>query len=79
MNFVFCFFHKMILTQFNIVIKVIRSGYEREYFMTEMIDFMDSNGILHQTTCSHSPEQNRVRGKMSTFLRFLDPQFPINR
>jgi len=50
----------MIVTQFNTHIKVIRSDNGGEYFKTELIEFMNSKGILHQTTCPHSPQQNGV-------------------
>ena len=33
---------------------------EGGYFKTELIEFMNSNGILHQTTCPYSPQQNGV-------------------
>ena len=57
---VFRSFHQMIATQFNTYIKVIRSDNEGEYFKTELIKFMNSNGILHQTTCPYSQQQNGV-------------------
>ena len=50
----------MIVTQFNTHIKVIRSDNGGEYFKTELIEFMNSKGILHQTTCPYSPQQNGV-------------------
>jgi len=52
---VFRSFHHMIVTQFNTHIKVIRSDNGGEYFKTELIEFMNSKGILHQTTCPYSP------------------------
>jgi len=57
---VFRSFHHMIATQFNTYIKVIRSHNGGEYFKIELIEFMNSNGILHQTTCPYSPQQNEV-------------------
>jgi transposase InsO family protein len=59
-NSIFRLFHQMVLTQFNTLIKVIRSDNGGEYFKTELTEFMNSNGILHQTTCPHSPQQNGV-------------------
>ena len=50
----------MIATQFNTYIKVIRSDSGGEYFKIELIEFMNYNGILYQTTCSYSPQQNGV-------------------
>jgi len=57
---VFRSFHHMIVTQFNTHIKVIQSDNEGEYLKTELIEFMNSKGILHQTTCPYSPQQNGV-------------------
>jgi len=50
----------MIVTQFNTCIKVIRSDNGGEYFKKELMEFMNSKGILHQTTCPYSPQHNRV-------------------
>jgi hypothetical protein len=57
---VFRSFHQMIVTQFNTCIKVIRSDNGGEYFKTELLEFINSKGILHQTTCPYSPQQNGV-------------------
>jgi len=50
----------MIITQFNTYIKVIRSDNRREYFKTKLIEFMNFKGILNQTICPYSPQQNGV-------------------
>ncbi|CAJ2659174.1 unnamed protein product [Trifolium pratense] len=50
----------MIETQFNTCIKVIRSDNGGEYFKKELTEFLNSKGILHQTTCPYSPQQNGV-------------------
>jgi len=55
---VFCSFHHMIVTQFNTHIKVIRPDNGGKYFKTELIEFMNSKDILHQTICPYSPQQN---------------------
>jgi transposase InsO family protein len=57
---VFRSFYQMIVTQFNTCIKVIRSDNGGEYFKKELMEFMNSKGILHQTTCPYSPQQNGV-------------------
>jgi len=57
---VFRSFHHMIVTQSNTHIKVIRSNNGGECFKTKLIEFMNSKGILHQTTYPYSPQQNGV-------------------
>lgn len=51
---VFLYFHKMVLTQFDISIKVICSNNGVEYFKRELTGFIHSTGILHQTFCPYS-------------------------
>ncbi|XP_061370184.1 uncharacterized protein LOC133312919 [Gastrolobium bilobum] len=50
-------FVSLIENQFRITIKAFRSDNGPEFFMT---DYFDRKGILHQTSCVESPEQNRV-------------------
>ncbi|KAJ9685307.1 hypothetical protein PVL29_017366 [Vitis rotundifolia] len=59
----FSIFHKFyaeIQTQFNISIRVLRSDNAREYFSTPFTSFMSQHGILHQSSCAHTPQQNGV-------------------
>ena len=49
-----------IQTQFNVSIQVLRSNNAREYFSTPFTSFMSQHGILHQSSCIHTPQQNRV-------------------
>ena len=48
-------FYAEILTQFNISIRVLRSDNAREYFFAPFISFMSQHGILHQSSCAHTP------------------------
>lgn len=66
---VFRSFHQMIVTQFDTCIKVIRSDNGGEYFKKELKDFLNSKGILHQTTCPYSPQQNGVAERKNTHIR----------
>ena len=50
-------FVNMVKLQFNKSIKAIRSDNGREFLMT---DFFKSTGILHQTSCPETPQQNAV-------------------
>ena len=57
---VYRLFHQMTLTQFGISNKIIRSDNGGEYFKNELTDFLHLVGTIHQTSCSQSPQQNRV-------------------
>ena len=53
-------FHAEIQTQFNVSIRVLRNDNAREYFSTPFTSFMSQRGILHQSSCAHTPQQNGV-------------------
>jgi transposase InsO family protein len=47
----------MVQTQFNITIKCIRSDNGNEFILR---DFYNETGILHQTSCVGTPQQNGI-------------------
>ena len=53
-------FYAEILTQFNISIHVLCSDNAKEYFFAPFISFMSQHGILHQSSCAHTTQQNGV-------------------
>ena len=53
-------FYAEIQTQFNISIRMLRSDNAREYFSAPFTSFMSQHGILHQSSCGHTPQQNGV-------------------
>ena len=53
-------FYVEIQTQFNVSIRVLRNDNAREYFSTPFTSFMSQRGILHQSSCAHTPQQNGV-------------------
>ena len=53
-------FHKMVSLQYNMKIQVVRSDNGSEYVNTELLFFFDMHGIVHQTTCPYTPQQNGV-------------------
>ena len=70
---VFQVFHKMISTQFNTPIKIVRFDNGGEYYKNELTNFKKSIGIFHQTSCPNSPQQNGVvEKKIDIFWRLLD-------
>ena len=53
-------FLSMIKTQFGNIVKVFRSDNGGEFFNTNCSELFTSNGILHQSSCPHTPQQNGV-------------------
>jgi transposase InsO family protein len=65
-----CFqnFHKMIKTQYGKRVKVLRSDNDTEYTNKLMQDFLRSEGIVHQTTCVNTLEQNGVAERRNIYI-----------
>ena len=57
-------FYAEIQTQFNISICVLCSDNAREYFSVPFISY----GILHQSSCAHTPQQNGVAERKNRHL-----------
>ncbi|KAM0021620.1 putative RNA-directed DNA polymerase [Helianthus debilis subsp. tardiflorus] len=53
-------FHKMVQVQFETNIKRIRCDNGGEFVSNKMLDFYAKNGIMLETTCPHTPQQNGV-------------------
>jgi len=53
------FLHE-IKNQFDRVIKILRSDNVKEYFSSTLSAVLSSHGILHQSTCPHTPQQNGI-------------------
>ena len=67
----FSIFHKFyaeIQTQFNVSIRVLNNDNAREYFSTPFTSFMSQHGILHQSSCAHTPQQNEVAERKNRHL-----------
>ena len=61
-------FHAEICTQFNTSIRILRSDNAKEYFCTPLSSFMSSHGILHQSFCAYTPQQNGVAERKNLHL-----------
>ena len=53
-------FCSKISTQFGKTIRILRSDNAKEYFSNCFNSFMHSKGIVHQSSCPHTPQQNGV-------------------
>ena len=49
-----------VMTQFGKTIRILRNDNAKEYFSVSFNSFMHSKGIIHQSSCPHTPQQNGV-------------------
>ncbi|GJV57940.1 ribonuclease H-like domain-containing protein [Tanacetum coccineum] len=62
-------FVQMISNQFETNIKVFRSDNRTEFVNNRLQSFFNAKGILHQTTCVYTPQQNVFPFKMKNSLK----------
>ncbi|KAK2967762.1 hypothetical protein RJ640_029658 [Escallonia rubra] len=67
-NILFQQFCKIIHTQYNARIQVLRSDNGGEYLSAEIQQYLKAHGIIHQTTCSNTPQQNGVAERKNRHL-----------
>ena len=58
--FMFKHFKNMVETQHNSKLKILRIDNGSEYTNAEFQSYCSAHGILHQSSCPHTPEQNGV-------------------
>ena len=61
-------FHKMIQTQFQTYIQVLRTDNARDFFNSVLGSYLQSNGIIHQSSCVDTPQQNGVAERKNRHL-----------
>ncbi|KAJ0927704.1 putative RNA-directed DNA polymerase [Helianthus annuus] len=64
----FTMFYTMIQTQFKTNIQILRSDNGGEFINDSMKRFCQTKGIIHQTSCPHTPEQNGVVERKNRIL-----------
>ena len=67
-NLLFENFHKMIGTQYNAKVWVLRSDNGREYQSFDLQKYLEGYDIIHQTTCSNTPQKNGVAERKNRHL-----------
>jgi hypothetical protein len=65
---VFKDFYNMVQNQYNVNVKILRSDNGTEYVNKAFDSFLSSHGILHQTTCVNTAEQNGVAERKNRHL-----------
>ncbi|RVW89612.1 Retrovirus-related Pol polyprotein from transposon TNT 1-94 [Vitis vinifera] len=58
----------MIETQYNAKVRVLRSNNGGEYHSFDLQKYLEGHGIIHQTTCSNTPQQNGVAERKNQYL-----------
>ena len=53
-------FHSMIQTQFHTKIQILRTDNSTEYFNQTLGSYLRDQGIVHQSSCVESPQQNGI-------------------
>lgn len=67
-NSIFQKFHTRIETQYNRKIQIIHSDNGGEYHSTEFQHYLETQGIIHHTTCPTTPQQNGVAERKNRHL-----------
>jgi transposase InsO family protein len=65
---IFKCFSKMIETQFDAKISILRSDNGTEYFNKNLGEFFQHKGIQHQSTCPNTPQQNGIAERKNRHL-----------
>ena len=65
-----CFqsFHKMVTTQFNAKIRLLRNDNGIEYMERTFQKYLENHRIIHQTSCVNTIAQNGVSKRKNTYL-----------
>ncbi|RVX00253.1 hypothetical protein CK203_026625 [Vitis vinifera] len=59
-NQIFKTFNTMIQTQFQAKIQILKTDNAKEYFNSILNDYLLSHGIVHQSSCVNTPQQNAI-------------------
>ena len=59
-------FHKSVTNIFQSSIHILHTDNGREYFSEELNQYLVEHGILHQSSCTSTPQQNGVAERKKT-------------
>lgn len=65
---VFVKFYNMLKTQFQTQPKILRSDNGKEYINQKFQDFFSTHGLIHQSSCPYTPQQNGVAERKNRTL-----------
>ena len=61
-------FHTMIQNQFQTKVKVFRSHNSKDYFNSILGEYFKAHGIIHQSSCIDTPQQNGIAERKNRHL-----------
>ena len=61
-------FHSMVQNQFGVKIKSFRTDNATEYFNQVLSPYFQSQGIIHDSSCVNTPQQNKVAERKNGHL-----------
>ena len=61
-------FHSMVQNQFGVQIKSFRTNNARDYFNKILSTYFQLQGILHDSSCVNTPQQNGVAERKNEHL-----------
>jgi IS30 family transposase len=61
-------FSNLVETQFNKKIKILRTDNGTEFINQNFSNYLKQKGILHQTFCVYTPQQNRISERKNRHL-----------
>ena len=64
----FVSFYTLVQTQFQTQIQILRSDNGGEFVNSTMQKFFQDHGLIHQTTCPYSPQQNGVAERKNRII-----------
>lgn len=64
----FKIFYQMVMTQFRTTISILRTDNGTEYYNQLLGSFLTEKGILHQSTCRTTPQQNGIAERKNRHL-----------
>ena len=65
---IFQLFHKMVATQFQTHIKVLKTDNAHDYFNKDLGSFLHLHGIIHASSCVDTPQQNGIAERKNRHL-----------
>jgi hypothetical protein len=68
MGHIFLIFTNMTKNQFGVSIKGIRTDNARDYFNQILSSYFEKKGIIHQSSCVNTPQQNRLAERKNIHL-----------
>jgi len=71
-------FHKMIQTQFQAIIQVLRIDNGKEYLHNSLGEYLVKHGMVHQTSCLNSPQEDEFAERKNRHTMKVSRSFMLS-